>query len=81
MPPNALWSVLGVGKTQLPMITMGILLGGHIRVGFEDNIYLKKGVLAKSNAQMVEMTANLVNHLQCEVATTDEARDILGIRR
>jgi 3-keto-5-aminohexanoate cleavage enzyme len=80
LPSNAIWSVLGVGKVQLSMITMGVLLGGHIRVGFEDNIYLKKGVLAKSNAQMVKMAVNLVNHLQCKVATTDEARDILGIR-
>jgi len=80
LPPNAIWSVLGVGKAQLPMITMGVLLGGHIRVGFEDNIYLKKGVLAKSNAQMVEMAVNLVNYLQCGVSTTDEARDILCIR-
>ena len=80
LPLNTIWSVLGVGKVQLPMITMGVLLGGHIRVGFEDNIYLEKGVLAKSNAQMVEMAVNLVNHLQCKVATTDEARDILGIR-
>ena len=80
LPTNAIWSVLGVGKVQLSMITMGVLLGGHIRVGFEDNIYLKKGVLAKSNAQMVKMAVNLVNHLQCKVATTDEARDILCIR-
>jgi 3-keto-5-aminohexanoate cleavage enzyme len=80
LPSNAIWSVLGVGKVQLSMITMGVLLGGHIRVGFEDNIYLKKGVLAKSNAQMVKMAVNLVNDLQCKVATTDEARDILGIR-
>jgi 3-keto-5-aminohexanoate cleavage enzyme len=81
LPPHARWSVLGVGRAQLSMITMGILLGGNIRVGFEDNIYLKKGVLAKSNAQMVEMAANLVNHLQCEVTTPNEARDILGIKQ
>jgi 3-keto-5-aminohexanoate cleavage enzyme len=80
LPSNALWSVLGVGRAQLQMITMAILIGGNIRVGFEDNIYLKKGILAKSNAQIVEMAVNLVNHLQCEVATPDEARDILGIR-
>jgi 3-keto-5-aminohexanoate cleavage enzyme len=80
LPSNAIWSVLGVGKVQLSMITMGVLLGGHIRVGFEDNIYLKKGVLAKSNAQIVKMAVDLVNHLQCKVATTDEARDILRIR-
>jgi 3-keto-5-aminohexanoate cleavage enzyme len=79
LPSHAQWSVLGVGRTQLPMITMGILLGGNVRVGFEDNIYLSKGVLAKSNAQMVEMAANLVNHLQKEVATPEEARRMLGM--
>ena len=79
VPPNCPWSVLGVGRHQLPMITMGILLDGHIRVGFEDNIYLRKGVLAKSNAQMVEMAANLVETLQHEVATPDDARQILAI--
>lgn len=80
LPPNAQWSVLGVGRAQLPMITMGILLGGNVRVGFEDNIHLSKGVLAKSNAQFVEMAANLVNHLQKEVATPNEVRGILGIQ-
>jgi 3-keto-5-aminohexanoate cleavage enzyme len=80
LPPGAIWSVLGVGREQLPMITMAILLGGNIRVGFEDNIYLKKGTLAKSNAQFVEMAVNLITLLQCEVATPDEARGILGLR-
>ena len=47
LPPGIPWSVLGVGKTQLPMITMGILLGGHVRVGFEDNIYLRRGSSAQ----------------------------------
>src|SRR4030042_7202229 len=69
LPPGSIWSVLGVGREQLAMITMAILLGGNIRVGFEDNIYLKKGVLAKSNAQFVEMAVNLITLLQCEVAT------------
>jgi 3-keto-5-aminohexanoate cleavage enzyme len=80
LPPGACWSVLGVGRDQLTMITMAILLGGNIRVGFEDNIYLKKGILAKSNAQFVEMAADLVTLLQCEVATPDEARNIIGLR-
>lgn len=80
LPQNAIWSVLGVGRAQLPMITIGILLGGNVRVGFEDNIYSKKGVLAKNNAQLVEMAVNLVAHLQCEVATPAEACDILGLR-
>ena len=79
LPPKAQWSVLGVGRTQLPMITMGILLGGHIRVGFEDNIYLRRGVLLKSNAEMVEVAANLVEQLQREVATPDDARQTLGL--
>ena len=79
LPANVPWSVLGVGRTQVPMIAMGLLLDGHIRVGFEDNIYLRKGVLAKSNAEMVEMAVNLVGQLQREVATPNEARRILGI--
>ena len=80
LPSNARWSVLGVGRDQLPMITMGILLGGNIRVGFEDNIYLRRGVLASSNAQMVEMAIDLAERLGREVATPREARQILGIK-
>jgi len=80
LPPDALWSVLGVGKSQLPMITMAMLLGGNVRVGFEDNIYLKQGVLASSNAQMVEMAVDLAERLGRQVATPTEARRILGIR-
>jgi 3-keto-5-aminohexanoate cleavage enzyme len=80
LPPNAEWSVLGVAKDQLSMITMGILLGGNIRVGFEDNLYLRKGVLASSNAEMVEMAVDLAERLGREVATPQEARKILGIK-
>lgn len=79
LPAEAKWSVLGVGKNQLPMVALGLLLGGHIRVGFEDNIYLRKGVLAQNNAQLVEMAVNLANMLEREVATPDEARWILHI--
>jgi len=79
LPPGSRWSVLGIGKHQLPMIAMGILLGGNIRVGFEDNIYLRKGILAESNAQLVTMAVDLSRSLQREVATPDEAREILGI--
>ncbi len=61
------------------MIAMGIILGGNIRVGFEDNIYLSKGVIAKSNAQFVEAAAALTHQLQRQVATPDEARQMLGI--
>ena len=79
LPPDIPWSVLGVGRMQLPMITMGIILDGHIRVGFEDNVYLRRGVLLKSNAQMVDVAVNLVEQLQHEVATPADARRILGI--
>lgn len=81
LPPGVLWSVLGVGKSQLPMITTGMLLGGHVRVGFEDNIYLKRGALLSSNAQIVEIAADLAERLGRSVATPDEARHILGIKR
>ena len=79
LPSNSIWSVLGVGKSQLPMITAAMLLGGNVRVGFEDNIYLREGVLASSNAQFVEMAAGLAERLGCKVATHEEARHILGI--
>jgi 3-keto-5-aminohexanoate cleavage enzyme len=79
LPPDARWSVLGVGRAQKRMIALGILLGGNVRVGFEDNIYLREGILAKSNAQLVEMAVDLIRVLDREPATPDEARQILGI--
>jgi len=81
LPPAAEWSVLGVGKSQLPMIGMGLILGGHIRVGFEDNLHIRKGELAKSNAQFVEAAVDLAQRFQREAATPDEARAILGITK
>jgi 3-keto-5-aminohexanoate cleavage enzyme len=80
LPSGALWSVLGVASAQLPMVTLAIITGGHVRVGFEDNIYLRKGVLAKSNAQMVEVAANLAEQLGRTVARPDTARKMLNIR-
>ena len=79
LPPGVIWSVLGVGRMQLPMITMAMLSGGHVRVGFEDNIYLRRGELLKSNAQIVEVAANIIQQLQGEVANTNETREILGL--
>jgi len=81
LPPNARWSLLGVGRAQLSMITLGILLGGNIRVGLEDNIYLRKGVLATSSAQFVQRAVDLVRLLEHEPATPTEARQMLGIDR
>ena len=81
LPADAHWSVLGVGRAQLPMIALGVLLGGNLRVGFEDNLYLRQGVLAESNAQLVEMATDLVRSLERVPATPNEARQILGIEQ
>ncbi len=79
LPRECQWSVLGTGKEQLPITTHAMLLGGHVRVGFEDNIYSSKGVPAKTNALFVERTVKLARILQREVATCQETRAILGI--
>lgn len=81
LPAGATWSVAGVGRTQLPLTTMAILLGGHVRVGFEDNIYYRKGELATGNAQFVERVVRLANELGRDVATPADARKILGLAR
>ncbi len=80
LPNGSQWSVLGTGPSQLPLTTHALLLGGHVRVGFEDNLYLSRGVLAETNAQFVERAVSLARLLQREVATCEEARAILGIR-
>ncbi len=79
LPEGAIFNVCAVGAGQLPMTTLSMLLGGHSRVGLEDNVYYSKGVLAKSNAQLVERTARLARELGRELATPDEARQILRL--
>jgi 3-keto-5-aminohexanoate cleavage enzyme len=79
LPEGARWSVLGTGPAQLPLTTHAMLMGGNVRVGFEDNLYLSRGVKAESNAQFVERTVKLAHLLQREVATCAEARQMLGI--
>jgi 3-keto-5-aminohexanoate cleavage enzyme len=79
IPQGAPWSVCATGLSEWPMVTMGILLGGNVRVGFEDNIYLSKGVQAKSNAEMVEKTVRIAKELDREIATPDEARALLKL--
>ena len=81
LPPQSTWSVIGIGKTHLPMSVMGLILNGHIRVGMEDNIYFKKGELAKTNAQFVERIVRIAREYGREVATPQEARKILQIKR
>jgi 3-keto-5-aminohexanoate cleavage enzyme len=79
--PHASWSVIGVGRGHLPMSMMALVLGGHIRVGMEDNIYYQSGVLAHSNAQLVERIVRIAREYGREVASPAEARKILGLER
>jgi uncharacterized protein (DUF849 family) len=74
------WSVLGAGRHQLPMVTMGAIMGGNVRVGLEDNIYLGKGELAKSNGELVAKIVRILKELSLEIATPDEAREILNLK-
>lgn len=79
LPASATWTVSGIGAAQLPLSTMAIVLGGHVRVGFEDNIHYRKGELAISNAQLVARVARIANELNRPVASPPEARKILGL--
>jgi 3-keto-5-aminohexanoate cleavage enzyme len=79
LPTGCTWSVAGIGRSELPLAATAIVMGGHVRVGFEDNVYFSKGVLAKNNAQLVERVANLAGILGREIAGPDEARRILGL--
>jgi len=69
------------GAAQFPMVAMGALLNGHVRVGFEDNLYLKKGQLAKSNAELVKRAVEIIRSLNKDVASVAEARNILGLEK
>jgi uncharacterized protein (DUF849 family) len=78
---NYIWSVIGAGyPAELHLATLAIMMGGHARVGFEDNIFIEKRVLAKSNAELVEKVARIARELGREIATPDEARAILGLK-
>lgn len=79
IPQGSTWTVAGVGRAQFPMAVMGIIMGGHVRVGFEDNLYLEKGVLAKSNGELVEKAVRLAKEFGRPIATPAEARQILGL--
>ncbi|MCP1198320.1 3-keto-5-aminohexanoate cleavage protein [Notoacmeibacter sp. MSK16QG-6] len=74
------WSVLGAGRHQIPIAMQSVLLGGHLRVGLEDSLYSGRGRLAKSNAEQVSLAREMVEHLGFEVATPDEAREILNLK-
>ena len=81
LPSDCTWSIFGVARSQFPMVAMGVLLDGHVRVGFEDNLYLDQGVKAKSNAELVTRAAAIIRNLNKEIASADETREILGLKK
>jgi len=80
IPENWTWSVCAPGRHEMEMGALAIILGGHVRVGMEDNLYLERGVLAKSNAELVAKIARIARELGREIANPDEARKILGLK-
>jgi 3-keto-5-aminohexanoate cleavage enzyme len=81
LPENSVYSTIGIGKFQWVMTAMSIFLGGHVRVGLEDNLYLKKGIKLRDNAEAVERIVSLAKYFGREIATPEQARVILGLNK
>jgi 3-keto-5-aminohexanoate cleavage enzyme len=81
LPEGAVWTMLGVGRSQVPVNLFSLGVGGHVRTGLEDNIYFRLGELAESNAQMVERVARIAGEIGRPLASAEQARELLGIRR
>ena len=80
IPADATYTVAGVGRYEFPLAALAIIDGGHVRVGLEDNLFIEKGVPAKSNGELVEKVVRLAKEFGREIATPDEARKILGLK-
>src|SRR2546421_4661996 len=81
LPPGSTWSVAGIGRHQLTLGTIALAMGGNVRVGFEDNIFYRKGQLAKSNEELVARIAHMAQELDRPVATPAQAREMLQLDR
>lgn len=81
IPEGSTWGALGIGKEHLPIMYATLAMGGHLRVGMEDNIFMSKGVLATSNVEFIERTKRIVKEMGKEIATPAEAREILGLNK
>lgn len=81
LPADSMFMSMGVAVMETPAVVQSILLGGHARVGFEDNYYYSRGVLAKSNAELVTRIARIARDLSVEIAKPDEARESLGLAK
>lgn len=79
LPENTVWGMLGIGRQQMPVAALAAVLGGNVRVGLEDNLYLERGVFA-TNGQLVERAHSIITNIGRRVATPDEAREILGLK-
>jgi len=80
LPEGSNWAGFGVGAMEMPMVAQAVLLGGNVRVGLEDNLYLDKGVFA-SNTQLVERASNIVQLMGCKIQTPEQARQTLGLKK
>ncbi len=81
LPADATWAAFGISRWEMPIVAATVQLGGHVRVGLEDNIYIERGVLAPSNAALVEKAVQIIRLLGYDVASPDEARDTLALSR
>ena len=79
IPASSTWTATGIGRYEFPLAAAAIEMGGHVRVGFEDNLYLSKGVLAKNNGELVAKAARMAHELGREIANPAEARQILSL--
>lgn len=81
IPAGSTWTATGIGRHAFTLAAPAIVMGGNVRVGFEDNLYLERGVLAKSNGELVDKVVRMAKLLGREVANSDEAREILSLKR
>lgn len=81
IPEGSTWAAAGIGRGHLPIMMAAIAMGGHLRVGMEDNVFYTKGVPAENNAQFVYRAKRLIEEAGFEAATPEQARQILGLTR
>ncbi len=81
IPAGSTWTATGIGRHAFQLAAPAIVMGGNVRVGFEDNLYIERGVLAKSNGELVDKVVRMAKELGRGIATSDEAREILNLRK
>lgn len=81
LPADARWAAFGISRDEFPCVALAVAMGGHVRVGLEDNLYLRHGLLARSNSELVDRAVKIVDLVGGRVATVEEARTLLGLAR